>query len=774
MSTPKSTSLPLARPAGGGDRTGPLHRRTVDLPADRTWSSQDTAVVAALAALVHRYTAQETAVVRRGAAGVVRVAVTGGTTIGELRAAIDTTVVEPVGDGDHQAAVTASGDTALAALTVVSGPDGVELLQARSEFGADAADQYASHLGRALAAGPDVKVRDIPLLDEADLHRMLVGWNQTDEEVPGGFFHEEISAIAKRTPDQDAVVWPGGRLTFRELDEQSTRLAHRLRKLGVVRGVNVGTCFPRGPESLIAQIACFKLGAAAILLDPDFPADRVRFMVQHASAVVVLTMKAHEHVVAGGAEVLTLDGSDWQTEPTTPIDVAVEADDFIHICYTSGSTGVPKAVLVRHGAARNLIYSMRELCGITSESRGTWLAAPGYGMVEVECFSVLAAGAPVRIPEPSVVTSPEWLRDWFVSERITHTLLMKAVCERILTLEWPAETALRNIRICGERVQSWPDASLPFRVLNLYGSAEATVVAICDITELGRALGEDGRARRTPPIGKPTPNVRTFVLGEDLKPVPPGVVGELAVAGDSLSAGYLNQPEATAEKWIPNPIDPDRHPVLYRTGDLARYWPDGDIEIVGRTDNQVKVRGNRVHLGEIEAVLAGLPGVAQAAVLAKTDEKGDTRLVAYLEAEPGTEPVVRDIRAALKQKLPTFMVPSAYVVGVFKLSTNGKIDRAALPEPPKTRPDVDTDYQEPRNDIERALQEIWEQALDLEAVGVLDNFFDLGGDSMRAASLTARIGQRFEVGKEQDELFFELFDKPSIEGMALAIAAMRG
>ncbi|MBB4967365.1 non-ribosomal peptide synthetase [Saccharothrix violaceirubra] len=771
MSTSQSTSLPLAR-ATGADRTGAAHRRPVILPDDRPWTSQDTAAVAALAALIHRYTGQTSVVIRRGVAGAVRLAVTGDQTLSQLRYAVDTTVVEPAEDGDFQAAVTDRAEHATAALTVLSGQTGLTLLAARAEFGADAADQYALHLGRVLAAAPDVKVRDVVLLDDADLHRMLVEWNDTDEEVPGGFFHEEIAAIARRTPDADAVVWPGGRLSFGELDDRSTQLAHRLRSLGVKRGDNVGTCFPRGPESLIAQIACFKLGAAAILLDPDFPADRVRFMIRNASAVLVLTMREHKHVVSGDTRVLALDAADWRTEPTTPVDVEVEADDFIHICYTSGSTGVPKAVLVRHGAARNLIHSMRTLCGITSESRGTWLAAPGYGMVEVECFSVLAAGAPVRIPEPSVVTSPEWLRDWFVTERITHTLLMKAVCERILTLDWPAETALHNIRICGERVQSWPDASLPFQVLNLYGSAEATVVAICDITELGRVLGEDGRARRTPPIGKPTPNVRTFVLGDDLKPVPPGVVGQLAVTGDSLSAGYLDQPEATAEKWIANPIDPDRHPILYLTGDLARYWPDGDIEIVGRTDNQVKVRGNRVHLGEIEAVLAGLPGVGQAAVLAKTDDKGDTRLVAYLEASPGEEPAVRGIRAALKQKLPTFMVPSAYVVGVFELSTNGKIDRNALPEPPRTRPDVDTDYQEPRDEFERALQEIWEQALDLEAVGVLDNFFDLGGDSMRAATLTARIGERFKVEKGQDELFFELFDQPSIEGMARALASM--
>ncbi|WP_051760924.1 non-ribosomal peptide synthetase [Herbidospora cretacea] len=698
------TALPLARPGGDPAVT---HERRVEAPGR------------ALIALLHRYT---------GETEIAGSHVTGDMTVGEIAARLPVTI----------------------------GPlsfDGVTLRMRGTDFDADAADQYAAHLGRFL--DPAAKVRDVEVLTPEETERMLVAWNQTDEPVPAPYFHERVAEIAQATPHAPAVVWPGGTMTFRQLDDDANRLAHRLTTLGVRPGDRVGTCFPRGPESLIAQLACFKAGAAAILLDPDFPADRVQFMIVDGAAKLTLTMDAHRDVVTG--HVVTLDGDDWRRESPAPINSAVAPDDLIHVCYTSGSTGKPKAVMVRHGAARNLIYSMRTICGVTPSSRGTWLAAPGYGMVEVECFSVLAAGAPVHIPEPSVVTSPEWLRDWLVRSRITHTLLMKAMCERLWDLEWPAGTALRNIRICGERVQSWP-LDLPFHVFNLYGSAEATVVATCDITELGRELGERERARRLPPIGRPTPNVRTYVLDERLRPVPPGVVGELCVAGESLSSGYLNRPEATAEKWVSHELG-----TLYRTGDLARFWTDGSIEIVGRTDNQVKVRGNRVHLGEIEVVIAAQPGVRQAAVLARQDTSGDTRLVAYVEGDPS----IRDLRRALSKLLPSFMVPSAYVVGRFPLTVNGKIDRNALPEPPKERPDVDSPYEEPRTDVEHTLRDLWATTLDLDGIGVKDNFFDLGGDSMRAAALTDRIRARFETDADIDDLF----DDPTIERMAVAIAA---
>ncbi|CAM5507034.1 hypothetical protein GCM10010329_63890 [Streptomyces spiroverticillatus] len=774
MAVTTSSSLPLARVLEGA-RSAEPRRRTVLVPGPVAERPQEYAT-AALAALVHRCTGETDLLIgRRRRPGTVEslsVRVEPQSSGADLlRGAADAPVVDGPGGGrPAHAAVDTAGPAgqALAALTLTLGDQGFELALDSEEFDDAAADQYARHLERVLAAlatEPDTAISDIPLLSDAELHRILVDWNDTEEEVGPLFFHELVAETARRTPDATAVLLPGTRLTYRELDSQANQLAHRLTARGVRPGDRIGVCFPRGAESLIAQLACFKLACAAILLDSDFPTDRIRYMIEDASAAAVLTLAAHEAKVTGLAPVIALDADDWRTEPTTEVSEPVDADDLIHICYTSGSTGAPKAVMVRFGAARNLIHSMAELCDVTSASQGTWLAAPGYGMIEVECFPVLARGGTVHIPDVSVVSSEHRLQEWFLREGITTTLLMKPMAERLWRLEWPEGTPLENIRVCGERIQSWPPAGLPFRLINLYGSAEATVVASCDITALGERLGEEGRARRLPPIGSPTANVTIYVLDEELRPLPPGLVGEICIAGVSLSAGYLGRPEATAEKWITNPIDPDRHPVMYRTGDLARYWPDGSIEIVGRTDNQIKVRGNRVHLGEIEVVLTTLPGVDQAAVLARQDGQGDVQLTAYIEPAPGTTPSVRDIRRGLNQRLPSFMVPAAYVVGGLPTSTNGKIDRTALPEPPRSRPELDVPYQAPAGEFEEALHGLWVKVLELDGVGVHDNFFELGGDSLRAARLTVLAGELFGVDIE----IVDLFDEPTVAKMAVLV-----
>ncbi|MCE7082335.1 amino acid adenylation domain-containing protein [Streptomyces sp. ST2-7A] len=771
MALTTSSSLPLAR-VPGGDRSGALHRRVIAAPAPVA-ARPEAYAIAALAALVHRYTGETDLLIGRqrqpGVVDPLPLRVTDDITTRELvTAASQATVTgrENTGRPAHAVVDTTPGPSrALAALTLSATDIGLELALDDEEFDASAADQYATHLERivaALAAEPTGTVGDIALLTEAELHRILVEWNDTAGSVADPFFHELVAETARRTPDAVAVILPGKRLTYRELDEQANQLAHRLAARGISAGERIGVCFPRSAESLIAQLACFKLGCAAILLDNEFPEDRIRFMIGDASAAAVLTLSAHEAKVAGDAPVISLDTDDWRTEPTVGINRRVAADDLIHICYTSGSTGAPKAVMVRFGAARNLIHSMAELCGMDSGSQGTWLAAPGYGMIEVECFPVLARGGTVHIPDVSVVSSEHRLQEWFLREGITTTLLMKPMAERLWRLEWPRDAPLENIRVCGERIQSWPPTGLPFRLINLYGSAEATVVAACDLTELGERLGEQGRARRLPPIGRPTTNVTSYVLDERLRPLPPGPVGELCIAGVSLSAGYLGRPEATAEKWIDNPIAPDTHPVMYRTGDLARYWPDGSIEIVGRADNQIKVRGNRVHLGEIEVVLTGLPGVRQAAVLARQDGQGDVQLTAYLEPDTEPAPTVRELRRGLAQRLPSFMVPAAYVIGGLPTSTNGKIDRAALPEPPRSRPDVDTPYQEPDGELEEAIRSLWARILELEGIGVRDNFFELGGDSLRASRLTRLVRERFEVEIE----IIDLFDQPTVAAMA--------
>nr|WAP33724.1 Orf6 [Micromonospora sp. SCSIO 07395] len=767
MQTPLgTTNLPLDR-TGGRNPDATPHR----IPL--TGTPDPTTAVAALATLIHRYTGEGEVRIGRRTPGVettLHLPVPAGTPVGEL---VGGGVEGPAGDQGPPGLVVSDGaDTGApdAPLTLELTGQGATLLLPGDRFDAAAAAQYARHLDRILAAGPQTTVADVELLDPQERDETLTRWNRTEAEIPAPYIHEQVAGYARSTPEAVAVALPDRRVTYRELNDQANQLAHRLRATGIGRGDHVGVCFPRGAEALIAQLACFKVAAAAILLDPDFPAERTQFMIEDGGAAGLLTLSAHLPALTVSCPVIALDTADWRTEPTTEVHEPIEVDDLIHIGYTSGSTGAPKAVRARFGAARNHIHAMKELCGMTPASQGTWLAAPGYGMIQVECFPVLAAGATVHIPEAGVVASPERLHRWYLTNRITTTLLMKPMAERLWSLEWPADTALRDIRVCGERIQSWPPQGLPFRLINLYGSSEATTVASCDITKLGEELGPEGRAGTLPPIGRPIGNVRTHVLDERLRPVPTGVIGEICITGDGLSAGYVNRPEMTAEKWVANPIDPDRSPVLYRTGDMGRYWPDGSIEIVGRRDNQIKVRGNTVHLAEIEIVLAAQPGVRQAAVLARTDSAGDVQLAAYIEATEGAEPAVREIRKALRRRLPAFMVPAAYLVGTMPLNRNGKIDRSALPEPPRSRPDVDTAYQAPRGELEESLHQLWTEVLEIEGIGVRDNFFDLGGDSLRAARIAAEVGDRHGIDLEVGDLFHE----PTIAQMAAYLAEEAG
>lgn len=765
------TPLPLAR-AAITDRSGVALNRSVDIPRPLRVNPVEN-VVGAVAGLLYIYTAEHSIRVRLAQPGLTRdrlVLVTGQAPVNRLHEHVDLTTAVGEDQPTHaQVGWSGASQTQTAPVMIDVQEDSATLRLCADEFDANAADQYAEHLAemlRILAESPDSILDDVQLLSPDERYRAIHGWNQTETSIPTAYFHDRIADIAQRFPDKIALTCATASITYGQLDLDSDQLAHHLRTLGVARGDRVGVCFLRSIESVIAQIACFRVGAAAILLDPDFPVDRIRFMTVHAEAKIALTVTEYVDKVGAAPAVVCLDGDQWRGEPSPTETVAVDSADLIHICYTSGSTGLPKAVKVRHGAARNLIWSMQQVCGVEHESHGAWLAAPGYGMIEVEVFPLLAAGATVHIPPTSIVASPERLQEWMLREHISHALLMRSMAERLWSLDWPTDAPLRNVRVCGERILAWPRKSLPFHLVNLYGSAEATVVASCDLTILGEQLGDDGRPRRLPPIGRPTANVKTYVLDQHLRPVAPGVVGELCIAGDSLSAGYLNQPEATAAKWVDNPLDPERHPVLYRTGDLGRYWSDGNIEIVGRTDSQVKVRGNRVHLGEIEVVLAAQPGVQQAAVVAKTDSDGDVWLAAYIEPDPEVATSSTILRRELLKRLPSFMVPSAYAIERLPMSTNGKIDRPALPDIARSRADLDTDFTPPADDLEQTLATLWEQLLEIPSIGVEDNFFELGGDSMRAARLAELLQASLGIQIELDDLFT---GEATIRGMASAL-----
>ncbi|MCE7002302.1 amino acid adenylation domain-containing protein [Kibdelosporangium philippinense] len=639
-------------------------------------------------------------------------------------------------------------------------------------------ERLANHVGGLMAAfiagRADEQIGEVPLLNAEERRQILVEWNRTAQPVPPQHVHELIAAVAESTPDAPAVIYEGVTTTFGELDASANRMANHLIVLGTNPGDNVGVFMERCAESLIVQLAIFKAGATAVLLDPEYPTDRLAFMLSDSSAVAVVTKQHLASILPlaeEGCPVVLADAHaiTWQARPDFDPRGEITDESVSHVAYTSGSTGVPKAVMLRHGPLRNTMHVLRLECEITAESRGTWLCSPGFGLVEVDCFPVLAAGAAVYIPPPAIAASPEQQRDWLIENQITHTLQLTAMAERLWTLAWPAETPLKSMRIAGERVRAWPPPELPFTVLNVYGSAEANVVATCDLTAMAARLTSDERVARMPPIGRPVANVRTYVLDERLEPVPPNVLGELYISGDSLSRGYLNRPEANRTKFLDNPLADDPYPVLYRSGDVARHWPDGVIEIVGRFDNETKIRGYRVHLGEVESVLAAQPGVRQCAVLAWEDIPAYRRLVAYVEPDPGNPPTVRRLRSELARRLPPYMLPSAYVVDDLPTTANGKIDRAALQPPPRTRPDLETPYLEPTSPLERGIATLLSEVIGIDEIGTLDDFFELGGDSLRAIRLLS--GLRDEYGVELT--MADLYKSPTLDGIASAVEQAR-
>lgn len=602
--------------------------------------------------------------------------------------------------------------------------------------------------------------------------RALAGWNETDAELPPGFVHDLVERSARRAPDAVAVIAGRAALSYAELDGSANRLANHLAASLPGRHPRLGVYLERGPDSLIAQLAAFKLGAAAVLMDPAYPAERIRFMLDDATPGAVVTharLNANLGAAGGPVTLIDADADSWRAcsadNPARP----VTDETICHVAYTSGSTGSPKGVLFRHGSVRNTMHVLRSQCGITPRCRGSWLCSPGFGLVQVDCFPLLAAGATVCVPDPDVAASPSRLRDWMVACGLTQSLVLTAMAERLWQLRWPADTVLRWMRVAGEPVRSWPPPGLPFRVLNVYGSAEATVATTADLSAIGEAFGPAGRAAHSPPIGRPVANVRTYVLDDRLAAVPAGAVGGLYVSGRSLSAGYLGRAAATAAAFVPNPLPGDPHPVLYRTGDLARYGPGGLIEVIGRTDGLVKIRGYRVHPGEVERALAELPGVQQCCVIAREDRHGVLCLVGYVEPADGAAPTVSALRQALSQRLPEFMLPASYVIGDLPMTVNGKVDTTALPEPVRSRPELDTPYQAPADPLERELAGLWSQILEVDGVGVRDSFFELGGDSLCAM----RLAQALEDRLGSPVSLADLYREPTIRHAAELVRATR-
>jgi amino acid adenylation domain-containing protein len=619
---------------------------------------------------------------------------------------------------------------------------------------------HFEQLLREAIAAPERRLSQFGLLTPGEL-RTLQAWNDTTREYPDvRWIHEEFAAQAARTPKAVALVFEGRSLSYRELDEASSSLADQLRGQGAGPGAVVGVALERSFELVVALLGTLKAGAAYLPLDPEYPQERLAHILADAAPQIVLSVARLRHSVPEGTPLLLLDScTEPSADPHKPREeVVLAADDAAYVIYTSGSTGRPKGVVNTHGAIRNRLAWMQETYRCAPGDRVVQKTPAGFDVSVWEFFWPLMNGATLVLARPGGHRDADYLAELFEREQITIAHFVPTMLQLFLAEPRAAACAsLRQVVCSGEALpadlgqrfmQILPGCSLD----NLYGPTEAAV----DVT-FWHCRPDD--ERDFVPIGRPISNVVIRLLDQHGHLVPVGVPGELCIGGVALARGYHNLPELTAERFIPDPYDADPAARLYRTGDLARYHPDGSIEYLGRIDHQVKIHGNRVELGEIEAILTAHPAVREAVVVLH-GSGADAKLVAYIVAE-GHRPPAEDLRGHLGERLPGYMLPHQYIVLDFLPQTpNGKIDRKALPAPDTHAP-VTTVGVPPRTPEEQTLSRIFGEVLGTGEPGVTDNFFELGGDSIRALQVRARAraaGLDFDLA--------ELLQHPTVERLA--------
>lgn len=599
---------------------------------------------------------------------------------------------------------------------------------------------YYRTLLMAMAERPEVRLGDLSPLSDAERNRLLTDWNRTTVCVNGACIHERIERVAREQPAAVAVVYEEQSLTYRELDSRADRLASYLQKLAVGPDVPVGLCVERSLDLIVGLLGILKAGGAYVALDPKLPKERLAFMLSDSGARAVLVHAASSDLFHDSSVRQVHLDRDWEkisSGTDQPLRRDARPENLAYVIYTSGSTGRPKGVAVEHRQVVNYVSGLLSRLSLDQVASFATLSTVAADLGNTSIFGSLCSGRTLHLLSVERGFDPDAVADYLAGHRIDVLKIVPSHLAGLLEAGRPEQVLPRRYLILGgeavhsslvERIRTLaPDCE----IINHYGPTETTIGV------LTHRIGADADEQAAVPIGRPLANSRVFILNPDGQPTPVGVSGELYIGGDGVARGYLDRPDLTAERFVPNPFDGRAGERLYRTGDRARYRPDGTVEFHGRVDNQVKVRGFRIELGEIEARLRNDDRVKDAVVVVRAAADGVKQLAAYVAAPADLDP--DSIRARLAVHLPDYMVPTTItVLEALPLTPNGKIDRSALPDPEQTQTPQSGTYVAPRNDIETTLAQIWADVLHLDRVGIHDNFFSIGGDSIRSLQVVAR------------------------------------
>jgi amino acid adenylation domain-containing protein len=606
-----------------------------------------------------------------------------------------------------------------------------------------------------IVANPNQRISELPLLTAKEREELLVDWNNTQSDYPqDASLHQLFEYQVERTPDALALISQSEQLTYQQLNQRVNQLTHYLQKLGVTTETLVAICLNRSTEMVVGILAVLKAGGAYIPLDPNYPVERLSFMLSDSQASVLLIqqeiLEKLPKLISENASALLSDKTVFldihknlisQENEENPASTST-SNNLAYVIYTSGSTGTPKGVLGTHRGTVNGLHGFWKTYPFATEEICCQKTAISFVDSIWEIFAPLLQGIPTVIIPDAIVKNPQLFLETLAHHNVTRVVLVPSLLRVLVDNYAHLIHNLSNLKLwitSGETIsldlaQTFRELLPDAKLINLYGSSEVSA----NVTYYDTSLLPENAI--SIPIGRPIDNTQAYVLDHHLQPNPVGVYGELYIGGDGLAKGYLNRAELTQERFIDNPFVPATK--LYKTGDLVRYLNNGNLEYLGRHDDQIKVRGFRVELGEIEATIIKHPAIQNAVVIASDDEQGNQRLIAYMVAD--LEGSAAQLHSYLQEKLPDYMVPSAFVVlDAIPLTPNGKVDKRSLPTDNLIRPNSTPSFVAPRNFSELALAKIWESLLNISPIGVKDNFFDLGGHSFLAVRLMAQIYERF-------------------------------